>query len=61
MAKIERLELAAHRNDIIEDVSNLIEKYRTIFGWDVPDIDEKLAKNLIVNEVRQALDNINNE
>ncbi len=61
MAKIEKLELAAHRNDIIEDVSNLIEKYRTIFGWDVPDIDEKLAKNLIVNEVRQALDNINNE
>ncbi|GAA58972.1 hypothetical protein P20652_0831 [Pseudoalteromonas sp. BSi20652] len=61
MAKIEKLELAAHRNDIIEDVSNLIEKYRTIFGWDVPDIDEKLAKNLIVDEVRQALDNINNE
>ncbi|ABS08873.1 hypothetical protein [Shewanella baltica] len=58
---IEKFELAAHRSDIIEDVNNLIEKYRAIFGWDVPDIDENLANRLILNEVRLALDNIQNE
>ena len=61
MTEIEKVELAAHRSDIIEDVNNLIEKYRAIFGWDVPDIDENLANRLILNEVRQALDDIQNE
>jgi hypothetical protein len=61
MTEIEKLELSAHRNDIIKDVNHLIEKYRAIFGWDVPDIDENLASKLILNEVRQALDDIENE
>ncbi|WP_351089615.1 hypothetical protein [Shewanella sp. S1-49-MNA-CIBAN-0167] len=61
MTDIEKLELAAHRSNIIEDVHNLIEKYRAIFGWDVPDIDENLANRLILNEVRQALDDIQNK
>jgi hypothetical protein len=61
MTEIEKLELSAHRSDIIKDVNNLIEKYRAIFGWDVPDIDEKLANRLILKEVRQALDDIQNE
>ncbi|WP_299202432.1 hypothetical protein [uncultured Amphritea sp.] len=61
MAHIEELELSAHRSDIIKDVKALIEKYRTIFEWDVPDIDEKLADKLILNEVRQALDDVQQE
>lgn len=61
MAQIEELELAAHRSDIIKDVNDLIEKYRTIFEWDVPDIDERLTNTLILNEVRKALDDIQNK
>ncbi|MDX2423051.1 MAG: hypothetical protein QNK43_10290 [Amphritea sp.] len=60
MAHIEELELSAHRSDMIKDVNNLIEKYRTIFEWDVPDIDENLADTLILNEVRKALDDVQN-
>jgi hypothetical protein len=36
MTEIEKLELVVHRSDIIEDVNNLIAKYRAIFGWDLP-------------------------
>ncbi len=61
MAHVEELELSAHRSDIIKDVKDLIEKYRTIFEWDVPDIDERLADRLILNEVRQALDEVQKE
>lgn len=61
MAHIEELELSAHRGDINKDVNDLIEKYRTIFEWDVPDIDENLTNTLILNEVRKALDDIQNE
>ncbi|WP_372742962.1 hypothetical protein [Neptunomonas sp.] len=61
MAHIEELELSAHRSDIIKDVNDLIEKYRTIFEWDVPEIDEDLTNTLIINEVRKALDDIQKE
>ena len=43
MANIERLELDGHRSAIIADVKRLVEKYRAIFDWDVPDIDQAAA------------------
>lgn len=58
MAKIELLELEAHRNQIIADVKKLVEKYRAIFDWDVPDVDQGLADKLILVEIRSALDNV---
>lgn len=58
MEKIEQLELDKRRGKIIADVKSLVEKYRSIFAWDVPDIDEKFADKLILMEVRKALDNI---
>jgi len=55
VAKIEEKELEGHRNEIIADVKKLVEKYRTIFDWDVPDIDQIAADKLILMEVRKAL------
>ena len=56
MARIEELELEGHRADIIADVRKVVEKYRKIFDWDVPDIDQAAADKLIMSEVRRALD-----
>jgi hypothetical protein len=61
MEKIEQLELNKRRSKIIADVESLVEKYRSIFAWDVPDIDEKLVDKLILMEVRKALDHIEKE
>ena len=58
MAKIEEKELEGHRDQIIADVKQLVEKYRAIFDWDVPDIDQAVADKLIVLEVRKALDEL---
>ena len=58
MAKIEDPELAAHRGQITADVRTSIEKYRAIFDWDVPDIDQAAADRLILAEVRKALNEI---
>ncbi len=58
MARIEQIELEGHREEIVADVKALIEKYRAIFDWDVPDIDQNVADRLILNEVRKALDAI---
>ena len=56
MVQIEQKELEAHRDEISADLSKLVEKYRKIFDWDVPDIDQAVADKLIVLEVRKALD-----
>ena len=58
MATIELKELEGHRSEIIADVKNLVEKYRAIFDWDVPEIDQDAADKLILVEMRRALDDI---
>ena len=58
MAKIEEKELEGHRDQIIADVKELVEKYRAIFDWDVPAIVQTVADKLILTEVRKALNEI---
>jgi hypothetical protein len=55
---IEQTELNEHRAQIIVDVRKLVEKYRAIFDWDVPDIDQRVADKLILTEIGKALDDI---
>ena len=58
MAEIEQVELERQRNQLDADVRKLVEKYRAIFDWDVPDIDQNAADRLILAEIRKALENI---
>ena len=58
MKKIEQLELDAHRSEIIADMRSLFEKYRTIFDWDIPEIDQHAADKLILAAMHNALDDI---
>ena len=56
MAKMEQIELDKHRDKLNAEVIDLVEKYRTIFEWDVPDIDEEASDRLILGAIREALD-----
>ena len=56
MARMEQLELDAHRDQLTADVKGLVEKYRSIFEWDVPEIDEGASDRLILGAIRRALD-----
>jgi hypothetical protein len=58
VAIIEQIELESHRSGIISDMKHLVEKYRAIFDWDVPEIDQGVADKLILVEMRKALDDI---
>lgn len=58
MPKIEQLELEAHRAQLETDVKQLFDKYLAIAEWDVPGIDEPLAKQLIIAAIRLALDHV---
>lgn len=60
MARIEELELDAHRKQLNSDLKALMKKYRSIFEWDVPDVDQRHADRLIVAAIRKALDGVEN-
>ena len=61
LPKLEELELKAYRHQIIGDVKKLVEKYRAIFDWDVPDIDQDVADRLILAELHEAIDALGRE
>ena len=58
MTRIEALEMNAQRAQLVADVETLVEKYRAIFDWDVPEVDQALSNRLILAALRQALDDI---
>ena len=55
MAEIEKLEMDAQREQLVADLRLLIEKYRAIFDWDVPDVDETDARGLVMLALKSAL------
>lgn len=56
MAKMEQIELDRYREQLSADVKHLVEKYRKIFEWDVPEIDEAASDKMILGAIREALD-----
>ena len=44
--------------EIEKDMRGLLEKYRTIFGWDIPEIDQIGADKLILAAMHKALDDL---
>jgi hypothetical protein len=61
LPKLERFEIEAHRGEIVRDVRHLVEKYRAVFDWDVPDIDQAAADRLILTEVVTAVNALKDE
>ena len=61
MGDMEQLELNRHRKQMLADLRQLVEKYRAIFDWDIPEVDQAAADHLIVETVRNALVEIENE
>ena len=58
MQKMEQLEIDSHRSEILADLRKLYEKYRAIFGWDIPEIDQQTADELILSAMHTAVDKI---
>jgi hypothetical protein len=58
MARIEDIEMDLYREQLISDVKKLVEKYRSIFGWNVPDNDQPFSDKLNLAAIRKVLDDI---
>ena len=58
MKRIEKVELDNHRAQLHADVKRLVDKYRSIFEWDIPEIDETAADRLILGAMRESIDTV---
>jgi hypothetical protein len=61
MKNMEQLELDARRSQLAADVQALVERYRSIFEWDIPEIDQGRSDRLILQAIRDALVGVENK
>lgn len=55
MPGMEQITLERHREQTTTDVKTLIDKYRSIFEWYVPEVDAPTANRRTIDAHRQAL------
>ena len=61
MKTIEQVEIDRYRAELDDDVRHLVKKYCRIMGWEVPELDEKAARALIFQALRDALGKVEGE
>jgi hypothetical protein len=61
MASIEQVEMARYRAELDDDVKHLVKKYCRIMGWEVPELDEKAARALILQALQESLAKVSAE
>ena len=61
MSQMQEIEINRYHDRIVKDMRHLIERYREIMAWDIPENDPKEADRLIFKAVHAALSKIENE
>ena len=61
MASMEEIEMNKRRKALDKDVASLADKYLREFEWDIPEADEDRARQMILDEMRQAISRIENQ
>ncbi len=55
MTDMQQIEINRYHNEIIDDVKQLVEKYRKAMDWDIPENDDKKSDLLIFAAIEAAL------
>jgi len=61
MSEIHEIEIGRYREEMLEDVRSLVDKYRCAMEWDIPDNDETESDRAIFEAIRNALDAVERE
>jgi hypothetical protein len=61
MTSMEEIELEKRRKALDKDVNTLVDKYLRAMEWDIPEADETRARQLILDEIKQAIGRIENQ
>jgi hypothetical protein len=60
MPSMEEIELEKRRKALDKDVNALVDKYLKAMEWEIPEADETRARQLILDEIKQAIGRIEN-
>lgn len=58
MSQMQQIEIDRYHKRIVKDMNHLIERYREIMAWDIPENNPVEADRLIFKAVHEALDEI---
>jgi hypothetical protein len=58
---MEEIEMEKRRKALDKDVASLLDKYLRAMEWDIPEADETRARQLILNEIRQAISRLESQ
>lgn len=58
MSSMEEIEMEKRRKALDKDVTSLVEKYMKAMEWDIPEVDETRARQMILDEIQQAISRI---
>jgi hypothetical protein len=61
MPSMEEIEMDRRRKALDKDVASLLDKYLRAMEWDIPEADETRARQLILEEIKQAISRIENQ
>ena len=61
MSKMQEIEINRYHKRIEKDIRHLIEHYREIMAWDIPENDSTEADKLIFKAFDESLSKIKNE
>ena len=56
MSESQKIELQRHHKELLKDVASLVDKYRRMMEWDIPESDEREGDRLILEAIQEALD-----
>ena len=55
MSQMEDRELLARKKEIALDMTAVLEKYRAIFSWDIPEVNIAAVDQVVLKEMALAL------
>ncbi len=58
MSEAQKIEIQRYHKELIKDVASLVDKYRRIMEWDIPESDEREGDRLIFKAIQDALDTL---
>jgi hypothetical protein len=61
MPSMEEIELEKRRKALDKDVLSLVDKYLRSVEWDIPKADEARGRQLVLDEIKQAIGRIENQ
>ncbi|MGB5834480.1 MAG: hypothetical protein WBG92_21175 [Thiohalocapsa sp.] len=58
MSDLEQLDIARYRDEIAHDMVHLVGKYCRILGWEIPEVNDRDARTVVLKAMQEALSQV---